>query len=221
VVINRLATGNTFQQWVVTTQRVSTYLNQVTDGTIADVYSNTNISVGEDLHVNGNVLVTGTFVLDEIDYDDLRVEGNLSVNNTITAANATFGNLVVTGNIQTVNVTTDVAYPGNLTLPNRLNATGFVTSNLNVQGTFNIGNTNVIARNIEVTDLSLSSELNVTNNTVLNIVTTNYLNAQNVTITLLTGAAKNQIYETVNNTTAFITVQSNVAAFIGFAIALA
>jgi len=221
VVINRLATGNTFQQWVVTTQRVSTYLNQVTDGTIADVYSNTNISVGEDLHVNGNVLVTGTFVLDEIDYDDLRVEGNLSVNNTITAANAEFGNLVVTGNIQTVNVTTDVAYPGNLTLPNRLNATGFVTSNLNVQGTFNIGNTNVIARNIEVTDLSLSSELNVTNNTVLNIVTTNYLNAQNVTITLLTGAAKNQIYETVNNTTAFITVQSNVAAFIGFAIALA
>ena len=221
MVINRLTAANTFQQWVQTTQRVSTYLNHVTDGTIADVYSNTNISVGEDLHVNGNVLVTGTFVLDEIDYDDLRVEGNLSVNNTITAANAEFGNLVVTGNIQTVNVTTDVAYPGNLTLPNRLNATGFVASNLNVQGTFDIENTNVIAKNIEVTDLSLNNELNVTNNTALNIATTNYLNAQNVTITLLTGDAKNQIYETVNNTTAFITVQSNVATFVGFVVALA
>lgn len=221
MVINRLATGNTFQQWVVTTQRVSTYLNQVTDGTIGNVYSNTNISVGEDLHVNGNVLVTGTFVLDEIDYDDLRVEGNLSVNNTITAANANFGNLVVTGNIQTLNVTTNLAYPGNLTLPNRLNATGFVAGNLNVQGTFDIENTNVIARNIQVTELDLNSRLNVTNNTALNIVTTDYLNAQNVTITLLTGDAKDQIYETVNNTTAYVTVQSNVAAFIGFAIALA
>ena len=221
MVLNRLSASNTFQQWVITTQRVSTYLNQVTEGTIADVYSNTNISVGEDLHVNGNVLVTGTFVLDEIDYDDLRVEGNLSVNNTITAANANFGNLVVTGNIQTLNVTTDVAYLGNLSVSNRLNATGFVTSNLNVQGTFDIENTNVIARNIQITELDLNSRLNVTNNTALNIVTTDYRNAQNVTITLLTGDAKDQIYETVNNTTAYVTVQSNVAAFIGFAIALA
>ena len=221
MVINRLTTGNTFQQWVVTTQRVSSYLNQVTDGTIADVYSNTNISVGEDLHVNGNVLVTGTFVLDEIDYDDLRVEGNLSVNNTITATNAEFGNLVVSGNIQTLNVTTDVSYPGNLSVSNRLNATGFVTSNLNVQGTFDIENTNVIARNIQITELDLNSRLNVTNNTALNIVTTDYLNAQNVTITLLTGDAKDQIYETVNNTTAYVTVQSNVATFVGFVVALA
>jgi cytoskeletal protein CcmA (bactofilin family) len=220
VVINRLTTGNTFQQWVLTTQRISTDLNRIVDGTIANVYSNTNIDVDNNLHVNGNVLVTGTFILDEIDFDDLRVEGNLSVNNAITAGNAEFGNLVVSSNIQTLNVTTDLVFNGNLDVSQKIYANNFIAKNLTVTNNFDINDTRVIGRNIQATELEVLGNLSATQNTVLNIATVDYLNGQNVTITLLTGDGKDQIYETVNNSTAYITVRDNVSAFLGFAIAL-
>ena len=272
MVINRLTTGNTFQQWVLTTQRISTDLNHIVDGTIANVYSNTNIDVDNNLHVNGNVLVTGTFILDEIDFDDLRVEGNLSVNNTITATSGQFGNLTLTGNIVTLNVTTDLTVGGDLRLNRELNTEILNTSNLSVQGSIDLTTANATFYNVSVLSNTTVSEilttiagtsgtnlftdkanvslvnagsviltqnvatLNTTSNLYVGVDATVYgniivdgdssfgsipsINIGSANVTILTGDAVEQIYETINASTAAVTVASNISSFIAFAIGL-
>ena len=272
MVINRLTTGNTFQQWVFTTQRASSYLNQITDGTIANVYSNTNVTVGEELIVNGNVLVTGTFILDEIDFNDLTLGGNLTVGVGTTATNGEFTNLVLNGNVATLNVTTDLTVGTDLRINRELNTDILNTANLSVQGSLNVSNANVTFYGVNVTNNASAVNINtsragnnitslVTDGVAGNLVTvgsltigqnvatintTNNLyvgddlvvygninvsgdaslgdvpsvNISSANITILVGDARNQIYETINNSTAAVTVAANISNFIAFAIGL-
>lgn len=151
MLFQRLTTSNTFSQWVAEKQKIVGFVNELTDG-YGSTYANTNLSVGEDLHVNGNVLVTGTFILDEIDFDDLTVAGNLNVNEAISAANGEFLNLNVVNNVATFNVTTDVAVGEDASVYGELDVVILNTSNIEVLGTATFDGTNVTVENVIVSE---------------------------------------------------------------------
>jgi len=271
MLFRRLSTSNTFLQWVTEKQKIVTFVNKLTNG-YDTIYANTNINVGEDLHVNGNVLVTGTFILDEIDFDDLTIAGNLTVGVGTTAANGNFTNLVLNNNVATLNVTTDLIVGTDLTIYNQLNTNVLNTADLNVQGVLNLSSANVTFYGVNVTNNASAVNINtadagnnltllVTDEVIANSVTigslfveqnvavinvTNDLyvgddlivygninvsgdaslsnvpsvNISSANITILVGDARNQIYETINNSTAAVTVAANISSFIAFAIGL-
>ena len=74
--INQLTTANTFQQWLVATQSLIGIANDITDGIGGTFYANTNMVVGGDLTVTGNI------TLDSIGFNDMNVAGNLYVGGT-------------------------------------------------------------------------------------------------------------------------------------------
>lgn len=149
MLFQRLSTSNTFSQWVAETQRIIPFVNELTNG-YGTIYANTNISVGEDLYVNGNVLVTGTFILDEIDFDDLTIAGNLTVDKVITAANGEFLNLNVVNNVATVNVTTNAWVGQDAFVYGNLTSDILNVKNLEVQGNAFFDGTNVSVENVIV-----------------------------------------------------------------------
>lgn len=69
--INQLTTANTFQQWLVATQSLIAVANSITDGGTGTFYANTNMVVG------GNLTVTGNITLDEIGFNDINASGNI------------------------------------------------------------------------------------------------------------------------------------------------
>jgi len=74
--INQITTANTFQQWLVATQDLIGVANNLTTGIGGTFYANTNMVIGGDLEVTGNLV------------GDLTV-ANLVVNGTITGNGAT------------------------------------------------------------------------------------------------------------------------------------
>lgn len=163
MLFQRLTTSNTFSQWVTEKQRIIGFVNELTDG-YRSIYANTNVSVGEDLHVNGNVLVTGTFILDEIDFDDLTIAGNLTVDKTITAANGEFLNLNVVNNVATVNATTNVLVGQNAIVYGNLTSNILNAKNLEVEGSANFSGVNITAENLIV-----SQNIQTVNTTTLKV----------------------------------------------------
>jgi len=104
--ITYITTANTFQQWVVATQDLITVANNLTDGGYSQTfYANTNLSIGGDLTVTGNL------TLDSVGYDDLSVAGNA----TITLDTTIGGTLDVTGDATLQNVTVNSAATLNVT----------------------------------------------------------------------------------------------------------
>jgi hypothetical protein len=215
--IQQIALANTFQQWILATHRSSVKLNDITLGTHGVEYSNTNIFVGEDLNVNGNVNVTGTFILDEIGFNDLTIQGNLSANQSITASNAEVLNLEVTGNVSQLNVTSDILVP-NGNVYGTLIVNTFEPINVTVSTVLNIDNTNVFVTNLISTDVTITNDLIVLGDAFLGTIQS--LNISNANVTTLVGEARDQIYETINASTAAVTVAANVSAFLAFAIGL-
>lgn len=53
--INQVTTANTFQQWLVATQDVIAVANNLTNGVGGTFYANTDLVVGGDFSVTGNV----------------------------------------------------------------------------------------------------------------------------------------------------------------------
>lgn len=99
--INQISTANTFQQWLVATQSLISIANNITDGTGGTFYANTNMVIGGDLTVTGNI------TLDAVGYDDLTVASNASIGGTLSVTgNTTLTNLTSTNTtITTASIT--------------------------------------------------------------------------------------------------------------------
>jgi len=98
--INQLSTANTFQQWLTSSQSLISLTNNLTDGgNFSTFYANTNIAIGGDLTVSGNI------VLDAIGFDDINANGSGSFANNLTVGQQTTLNVaIVTGNTTLSNV---------------------------------------------------------------------------------------------------------------------
>jgi len=297
----QIALTNTFSQWVTTTQRLVSYGNALLiDYTVPTLYSNTNINVAYDVDVNGDVIITGTLILDDSNYDDLYVSGNLSVGETLIADGLNTSNLIVSNNlgitstnlsVGIVEVQNSVSVDGNYTrsasflnVTNlgagaflfeeyegnnpelRIRAGETLVFNLNVIGhpflirvsdggsLYNSGLVHVSTTNVVSTGASAQAQVTGTlywtvptelagntyvyqcqnhsimvgdividsayGNANFNQTITDYGNFETANITNLVGVASDQIFTTVNNSTAAVTVASNLAAFTAFTLAL-
>lgn len=54
--INQITTANTFQQWLVATQDLISVANNLTNGVGGTFYANTDLTVGGDLAITGNII---------------------------------------------------------------------------------------------------------------------------------------------------------------------
>jgi len=136
-IISQLNTANTFSQWLTGTQELITRTNSLVEGGSSSIfYSNTNLSVANNVTIGGNLTVSGNIILDTIGFDDIISNGSISVANTLS----------VTGNttLSNVNVSRVLSVTGNTTLSNVnvsrvLSVTGNTTlSNVAVSGSANI-----------------------------------------------------------------------------------
>jgi len=228
-----LSTSNTFTHWITETQRSVSVLNQFTDGTVEPTnYSNTNISVGDDLLVGGNLTVGGFLILDDIGYNDLTVAGNVNVVQSITTFGGVFENLDILNNVITLNTTTisvgTDAHLNNLRVDGTL-TTGNLVINGFVNGTSNLFVPNlVITQNIqfvnETSNLFVGTDARVFGDLVGQlfdesgvsvvgnlIVDTTVIDEAN--ITTLIGTANTNIYNNIFASNAYTSVQNTLAEF--------
>ena len=126
-------------------------------------------------------------------------------------------NLEVTSNLAQLNVTTDL-FVAEANIYGTLILDTFEPSNVTVSSALNIENTNVFVTNLVSTDVTVINDLIVLGGASLGTIQT--LNIANANITTLVGEARDQIYETINASTAAVTVAANVSAFLAFAIGL-
>ena len=113
-IISQLNTANTFSQWLTGTQDLIGKVNELVEGgSNFTFYSNTNLSIANNVTIGGDLTVSGNIILDAIGFDDINANGsanivqNLVVGGTaVIAGNTTLSNLVVGyTNIETSNVT--------------------------------------------------------------------------------------------------------------------
>jgi predicted acyltransferase (DUF342 family) len=228
-----LSTANTFTQWVTETQRSVSVLNQFTDGvTDPTNYSNTNVSVGEDLLVGEDLTVGGFLILDDIGYNDLTVAGNVEVVQSLTSSEGVFDSLVILNNVTSVNTTTiNVGTDANLTtltVDDTLSTDNIIIIG-DVTGTSNLFVPNlVVTQNAEsvnvTTKLFIGTDATVHGNLLaflccqngLNLtgdLTANTVVIDTLTVNTLIGTANTNIYNSIFASNAFTSVQNTLAEF--------
>ena len=132
-IISQLNTANTFSQWLTATQDLVTKTNSLIEGGGSSTfYSNTNLSVANNLTIGGDLTVSGNIVLDSISFDDINSNGSASfANNLSVTGNTTLNNLAVSG---TANISTLTSASGLLTSSTNIFVNGFAfSSNANVR----------------------------------------------------------------------------------------
>ena len=180
--INQLDTGNTFQEWVTTTQNLVAVANSLTDGINGQPFiTNTaiwvqgaNASFNVRTLANINVLQANTANISNISLSSGNISGNGSItfgqNLTVTYAN-------VTKNIASANVTSnlwvggDAFIYGNLTISGNVTLDSIGFDDLHVNGSANITNTltvwsnSTFANSVTGTDLILTNSFTGAPNT--------------------------------------------------------
>jgi hypothetical protein len=197
--IVQLSTSNTFGQWVSSTQQLITKVNSLTDGGNASIfYANTNLEIGNNVTIGGDLTVTGNIILDDIGFDDLYVNGNVSIANTLSVSN-----VVISGNVTTLNITngieiggsaniyTDLYVGGNTVFGGSvtLDVVGF--NDLDVSGNTDITGTLGVTGNSTFTNANVTGTLTAT----LAEITTAKIAGANVTS--LIGSANTAIYQRI------------------------
>ena len=132
-IISQLNTANTFSQWLTSTQDLITRTNSLVEGGSASIfYSNTNLSVANNLTIGGDLTVSGNIVLDSISFDDINSNGSASfANNLSVTGNTTLTNLAVSGS---ANISTLTSASGLLTSRTNIFVDGWaLSSNANVR----------------------------------------------------------------------------------------
>jgi plastocyanin len=132
-IISQLNTANTFSQWLTGTQDLITRTNSLVEGGSGSIfYSNTNLSVANNLTIGGDLTVSGNIVLDSISFDDINSNGSASfANNLSVTGNTTLTNLAVSGS---ANISTLTSTSGLLTSRTNIFVDGWaLSSNANVR----------------------------------------------------------------------------------------
>ena len=132
-IISQLNTANTFSQWLTGTQDLITRTNSLVEGGSGSIfYSNTNLSVANNLTIGGDLTVSGNIVLDSISFDDINSNGSASfANNLSVTGNTTLTNIAVSGS---ANISTLTSASGLLTSSTNILVNGFAfSSNANVR----------------------------------------------------------------------------------------
>ena len=94
-IISQLNTANTFSQWLTATQDLVTKTNSLIEGGGSSTfYSNTNLSVANNLTIGGDLTVTGNIVLDSISFDDINSNGSASFANNLTVLGTSNLNII-------------------------------------------------------------------------------------------------------------------------------
>jgi hypothetical protein len=228
-----LSTSNTFTQWITETQRSISVLNQITDGVNDPTnYSNTSISVGNDLTIGGNLTIGGLLILDDIGYNDLDVSGNLSVGESLTALSGDFQSLVVLNdftdlNTASANVGTNASL-NSLSVTDTI-TTGNITVTGDVTGTSNLTVNNlVISQNVqgieESSEVFVGKDVNVSGDLLAFLccqstlslngdLTANLVVIDTATVNTLIGTANTNIYNSIFASNAYTSVQNTLAEF--------
>ena len=94
-IISQLNTANTFSQWLTATQDLVTKTNSLIEGGGSSTfYSNTNLSVANNLTIGGDLTVTGNIVLDSISFDDINSNGSASFANNLSVLGTSNLNII-------------------------------------------------------------------------------------------------------------------------------
>lgn len=140
------------------------------NGNLTSANVTSNLYVGGDAFVYGNLTISGNVTLDSVGFDDLDVKGSANITNNLTVVGQTqLSNLALSGNIATSNVTSNLYVGGD----------AFLYGNLTISG-------NVTLDSLGFDDLSVAGSVNSTN-----------LNTTTANITLLTGTSNTAIYSTI------------------------
>lgn len=140
------------------------------DGNLSSANITSNLYVGGDSFIYGNLTISGNVTLDSVGFDDLDVKGSAIITNDLTVVGQTqLSDLALSGNVATSNVTSNLYVGGDT----------FLYGNLTISG-------NVTLDSLGFDDLSVAGSVNSTN-----------LNTSTANITLLTGTSNTAIYSTI------------------------
>ena len=204
-------------------------------GNIAIANVTSNLTVGGDAFISGNLVVSGNVTLDAIGFDELTIAGGASIGTTLNVAqgstltgdvlggnisltgNITVTNANINGNIATANITSNLSVGanasvfGNLTVSGN-NTTGniLVTRNATISG--NIATVNVTSNLAVGANAFVYGNLTVSGNTTLSNANINYATANTLILTASLGGAV--------NTAIYGTITAAIDSSIAFAIAL-
>jgi plastocyanin len=135
-IISQLNTANTFSQWLTGTQDLITRTNSLVEGGSGSIfYSNTNLSVANNLTIGGDLTVSGNIVLDSISFDDINSNGSASfANNLSVTGNTTLTNVDMSGVLSVTGNTTltNLAVSGSANISTLTSASGLLTSRTNI-----------------------------------------------------------------------------------------
>lgn len=172
------------------------------------------VNTTSDLKVGQNAFLYGDLDTDTLYSSNLVVGGNFIIDNT----NVTVSNIIS----NEVQINDDVVFANNLSF-NELtvdvaNFNNIVTDSLVV--TQNAGSVNVTNELHVGTNATVYGNLNVSQDTTLTNFNAQYINIETANVYNLIGDANTQIYNTIQATTAAVSVAANVSEFTAFAVAL-
>ena len=172
------------------------------------------VNTTSDLKIGQNAFLYGDLDTDTLYSSNLVVGGDFVINNTnVTVANIVSSEVLINNNVVFSNnltfneLTVDVA-----------NFNTIATDSLVV--TQNAGSVNVTNELHVGTDATVYGNLNVSQDTTLTNFNAQYINIETANVYNLIGDANTQIYNTIQATTAAVSVAANVSEFTAFAVAL-
>jgi plastocyanin len=136
-IISQLNTANTFSQWLTATQDLITKTNSLVEGGGSSIfYSNTNLSVANNLTIGGDLTVSGNIILDAISFDDINSNGSASFANNLSVGGQTTltGNVAMSGVLSVTGNTTltNLAVSGSANISTLTSTSGLLTSRTNI-----------------------------------------------------------------------------------------
>jgi cytoskeletal protein CcmA (bactofilin family) len=155
-----------------------------------------NLYVGGDTFLYGNLTISGNVTLDSVGFDDLEVAGSANIGQSLNVrSTAYFSNIAVANVSSNLYVGGDTFIYGNLTISGNVTLDSIGFDDLDVRGSANIANTINVGMSANIaTSLWVGENGTIIQNlTAGNISTSGILSGP----TSITGPANNAIYSTI------------------------